>query len=131
MIQIIMNISNKMYKKILHKIAFCLILAGAFSNIQVRAADVQRGQSLVQQKNCASCHGADFKNTLNPEYPQLAGQKEDYLYIALHSYQVKDKNYGRENAIMQGQVKGLSAQDLKDIAAYLSTLPGNLNSPKH
>jgi cytochrome c553 len=33
---------------------------------------------------------------------------------------------GRSNAIMGAQVKPLSSQDIKNIAAYLHSLPGSL-----
>ena len=34
---------------------------------------------------------------------------------------------GRKNAIMAGQVANLSRQEIEDIAAYLSSLPGTLH----
>ncbi|MEG1329344.1 MAG: cytochrome c, partial [Janthinobacterium sp.] len=37
-----------------------------------------------------------------------------------------DKANGRNNAIMTGQVKPLSNQDIKDLAAYLHSLPTTL-----
>jgi cytochrome c553 len=90
------------------------------------AGDKQKGALLIKEKNCASCHGTDFNKTTSPDYPKLAGQKEDYLYYALASYKSKDPNFGRNNPIMQGQVQGLSNKDMKDIAAYLSSLPSTL-----
>ncbi len=42
------------------------------------------------------------------------------------TYQRADGVYGRSNAIMAGQVKPLSKQDIKDLAAYLHSLPGPL-----
>jgi cytochrome c553 len=77
---------------------------------------------------CAACHGADGNNPTAPLYPRLAGQYEDYLYHALSGY----KTQARKNPIMQGQVATLSDEDLRDLAAYYASLPGNLhtaNSP--
>lgn len=98
------------------------------------AADIEKGKALVEKGNCASCHGAGLNAPISPAYPKLAGQPADYLYYALHAYQVGGKNpqYGRVNAIMASQVQGTpdvaaySQQDLKDMAAYISSLPGTL-----
>lgn len=93
----------------------------AFAN----KAAIERGQKIAAAKNCASCHGADFWSAQSPSYPRLAGQKQDYLYYALLSYKIKNNpDFGRNNAIMQGQVASLSQQELKDLAAYLSSLKG-------
>jgi cytochrome c553 len=92
------------------------------------AADIQKGQALVEKGACTTCHGAGLNAPILPVYPRLAGQPADYLYYALHAYQVGGSNakYGRNNAIMAGQVQPYSDQDLKDIAAYVSSLPGTL-----
>ena len=92
----------------------------------VHAASVEKGQALVEQGNCASCHGAGLNAPIMPAYPKLAGQYPDYLYYALHAYQVGNSNaqYGRVNAIMASQVQAFSEADLHDIAAYISSLPG-------
>jgi cytochrome c553 len=106
--------------------ALIAVLAFAFSANSVQAASKQsiaRGQALVKEKNCASCHGQDFWNSTAAEYPRLAGQHRDYLYYALLAYKQKGNGFGRDNAIMMGQVSNLTQQDLKDISNYLSTLP--------
>ncbi len=91
------------------------------------AANLDKGQSLVEKANCASCHGAGLNAPILPVYPKLAGQHADYLYYALHAYQVGNGNaqYGRSNAVMSSQVQAFSDADLRDIAAYVSSLPGN------
>jgi cytochrome c553 len=92
------------------------------------AANPDKGQTLVEKGNCASCHGAGLNAPILPVYPKLAGQHADYLYYALHAYQVGNGNaqYGRSNAVMSSQVQPYSDSDLRDIAAYVSSLPGNL-----
>ena len=68
---------------------------------------------------CKACHGeADISAT--PEFPNLAGQHQDYLTAALNHY----KNGKRKNPIMQGQVANLSARDIADLTAYYSHQPG-------
>ena len=93
----------------------------------VNAASVDKGQALVEKANCASCHGAGLNAPILPAYPKLAGQYPDYLYYALKAYKVGNGNaqYGRNNAVMGSQVQSFTDADLKDIAAYIASLPGN------
>ncbi len=92
------------------------------------AASLEKGQLLAEKGNCVSCHGAGLNAPILPVYPKLAGQHADYVYYALRAYQVGNGNaqYGRNNAVMSSQVQAFSDSDLHDIAAYVSSLPGNL-----
>lgn len=91
------------------------------------AANADAGKAAVQKYNCASCHGADFNSPIDPTYPKLAGQHEDYLRHALLAYQRGgDALNGRSNAVMSGMAKPLSPAEIDDIAAYLSGLKGSL-----
>ena len=85
---------------------------------------------------CVACHGANFSAPIDATYPRLAGQHADYLYAALKAYHT-DGNplVGRANATMRSQVvqevdgkKKLtfSSAELKQMAAYLASLPGDL-----
>ncbi len=86
-------------------------------------------KALLDKGNCASCHGANFSKPIDGTYPKIAGQHADYLYVALKSYQTEGKPYvGRGNAIMAGQVKQFSHAELKTLAKYLATLPGELRT---
>ncbi|UXH79576.1 c-type cytochrome [Roseateles amylovorans] len=86
-------------------------------------------KALLDKGNCASCHGANFSKPIDGTYPKIAGQHADYLYVALKSYQTEGKPYlGRANAIMAGQVKQFSHAELKTLAKYLATLPGELRT---
>lgn len=78
------------------------------------AGDPSRGQEISTA--CAACHGADG-NSVNPEWPKLAGQGEAYLYKQLVDY----KEGRRENALMSGQVVALSDQDMRDLAAFFAS----------
>ena len=91
------------------------------------AGNIEAGKAAAEKFNCASCHGKDFQSPIDPAYPKLAGQHQDYLAQALKAYQRGDKGpNGRANAIMGGQAKALSAADIENIAAYLHSLPGTL-----
>lgn len=106
------------------------ILAGAIALLSFNAfagGDVAAGKALTEKYNCFSCHGKDFNTPIDPSYPKLAGQHQDYLEHALIAYQRGvDGANGRGNAIMGAQAKPLSHQDIKNIAAYLHSLPGTL-----
>lgn len=90
----------------------------------VNAASIEAGKALVEKNNCGSCHGADLKTPIAPNYPKLAGQHQDYLYFALKSYTVeRNPQVGRSNAIMASQAKQFTLPQLKDMAAYMASLP--------
>ena len=110
---------------------FALITVVLLSSIGLvnvaNAANADKGKALVEKGNCASCHGAGLNAPVLPIYPKLAGQYPDYLFYTLKSYKVGSGNpqYGRNNAIMGALVQGYSDADMKDIAAYIASLPGN------
>ena len=107
-----------------------LLAAAAFlamTSLPALAANVNNGKALVEKNNCASCHGPDLQSPIAPAYPKIAGQKADYLFYALKSYQPSTNALvGRNNAIMGGQVAQFKESELKDIAAYLASLPTSL-----
>ena len=85
--------------------------------------------ALLTKGACASCHGANFNKPIDGAYPKLAGQHADYLYVALKAYQTEASPYlGRSNALMVGQAKQYKHSELKAIAQYISSLPGELKT---
>jgi cytochrome c553 len=85
--------------------------------------------ALLAKGACASCHGANYSKPIDPAYPKIAGQHGDYLATALRAYATTgNPNVGRGNAIMAGQVKQFKPAELKAIAAYLGSLPGELRT---
>lgn len=80
----------------------------------IAQGDAENGQS--KASTCAACHGQDG-NSLNPEWPNLAGQHEKYIVKALRSY----KNGTRDVVLMASQAAGLSEQDMADVAAYFAS----------
>lgn len=104
----------------------CALLFSAVSLGAAAAGNVAAGKALAEKYSCATCHGKDFNSPIDPSYPKLAGQHKDYLSHALTAYKRGDAPNGRNNAIMTGQVKPLSNQDILDLAAYLHSLPTSL-----
>jgi cytochrome c553 len=87
---------------------------------------------------CVACHGPNFSSPVDPSYPRLAGQYADYLYLALKSYETEgNPNFGRSNALMKSQLvqdvggkrkTTFTLAELKQVAAYLASLPGELKT---
>ncbi|WP_151634478.1 c-type cytochrome [Noviherbaspirillum aerium] len=93
----------------------------------IAGGNVEAGKAAAEKYNCASCHGKDYNTPIDPSYPKLAGQHQDYLEQSLIAYKRGgDGANGRGNAIMGAQAKPLSRQDIQNIAAYLHSLPGSL-----
>jgi len=70
----------------------------------------------TKSATCAACHGADG-NSVNPEWPNLAGQHQSYIVKQLMHFADGD----RQNTTMAPMAMGLSEQDREDLAAYFST----------
>ncbi|MGS0681316.1 c-type cytochrome [Shewanella sp. 125m-7] len=69
---------------------------------------------------CMTCHGEDGISTIDL-YPNLRGQKMQYLISALNDYQTKQRTSGLA-ILMQQQADTLTEQDKKDISYYYSVL---------
>lgn len=93
--------------------------------IPATAQDAKKGEALAQQQ-CAACHGKDFVTGIDPTYPKLAGQYQDYLEKVLRDY----KSGARNNAIMNGIAEPLTRDDIRNVSAYLSGLAGPLSNQK-
>lgn len=78
--------------------------------------DVKKGKQLAE--TCLSCHNDDSDS--NATNPRLAGQHANYLEKAMKDY----KSGERKNPIMQSMVGSLSEEEMKDIAAYFTSLKG-------
>jgi cytochrome c553 len=68
---------------------------------------------------CAACHGLDG-NSVDPQYPRIAGQSERYIAQQLALFKSGERNTGMA-AVMYPFAQPLSAQDMRDIGAYYAT----------
>jgi cytochrome c553 len=85
--------------------------------------------ALLQKAACISCHGENFAKPISPEYPKIAGQHADYLFVSLKAYKTENNpQVGRSNGVMAGMVKQFSNNELKEIAKYVSSLDGDLKT---
>jgi len=65
---------------------------------------------------CGACHGATG-SSINPEWPNLAGQHESYIVAQLQSF----KQATRDNPLMMPNAAALSDQDMQDLGAHFAS----------
>ncbi len=78
-----------------------------------KAGDAGAGKSVAAA--CSACHG-NSGASVNPEWPNLAGQNDDYLVNSLKAF----KEGARKNDLMSPMAAGLSDADMRNVAAYFS-----------
>lgn len=88
-----------------------LLVAGGAAGAEGSA---EAGQA--KTTTCVACHGADG-NSVNPEWPNLAGQHPQYLSKQLQAF----KSGARQNPLMSPMAAPLSDQDIADLAAYYAS----------
>lgn len=92
----------------------CGLQAGvAFAAEQPVAGSAEKGQAKAAP--CVACHGVNG-NSVNPEWPVLAGQHEAYIKRQLTAF----KSDQRQNPLMTPMAKPLSDEDIADIGAFFS-----------
>ena len=77
-------------------------------------ADAEAGKAKAAV--CAACHGADG-NSVNPLWPNLAGQTSRYLYLQLKDF----KEGRRKDPLMSPMAANLERQDMLDLADYFAS----------
>ena len=88
-----------------------------------------KAADLLAKGTCVSCHGDNFNKPIDPSYPKVAGQHADYLFVALKSYKTEGQaSWGRSNGIMGGIAKQFTNAELKVLAGFVHSLPGNLQT---
>ncbi|GAB3025038.1 c-type cytochrome [Bowmanella dokdonensis] len=90
-------------------------LLAILAALPATAADIQAGKS--KSATCAACHGTNGIAMI-PMYPNLAGQKEQYLVLQLKAF----RDGTRQNMVMSPMAKPLSDEDIANLAAYYASL---------
>ena len=94
------------------------------------AAELERGRELATVGNwsrgvpaCDSCHASDLEGVAS-SIPALAGQPVQYLVTVLQQLQAlpESADYPLALATMHKVSRGLTANDIKAVAAYIGTL---------
>lgn len=83
-------------------------------------------EAWVEQRaqTCAGCHGQKGASPI-ANYPIIAGQYRSYLVQALTAY----RDGERQNAIMSGQVQGLTDAQIEALAGYYARKASPLHVP--
>jgi cytochrome c553 len=79
------------------------------------AGDAAAGKA--KSMTCSACHGSNGISQI-PMYPNIAGQKEQYLVLQLKAF----RDGERKNMVMGPMAAGLSDTDIDNIAAYYAGL---------
>jgi cytochrome c553 len=87
------------------------------------AGDPVAGRKVMAK--CQVCHGKDGLAKL-AEAPNLAGQKQNYLVNALKSFKAGE----RKNEQMTVVAKGLSEEDIANVAAYYASIKITVEVPQ-
>jgi cytochrome c553 len=88
--------------------------AAAFDASPSAAQDADAGKRIAVA--CQACHGMDGLSKL-PDAPHLSGQPEAYLVRALRAYRSGE----RKSEVMSVAAKGLSDDDIRNLAAYYAS----------
>jgi len=83
------------------------------------AAGGSENTNLEAAQTCVACHGQNGIS-VNPTWPTLAGQHEDYLIKAINQY----RDGTRKEAVMTQMAAALTDADVNLLARYYSRLKG-------
>lgn len=89
------------------------LLAGAMAASAASAGDAAAGAQKAPV--CAACHGMTG-TSVNPQWPNLAGQHEGYIADQLDQF----KQGARVDALMTPMAVGLSEADMQDLGAHFA-----------
>lgn len=104
-----------MKKAILFALVTSFTSAAVIANESAKTGDATKGKALSAV--CSACHGADG-NSVNPDWPKIAGQGEAYLVKQIHDFRA-DK---RAEATMTPMAKGIASdEDVLHLAAYFAS----------
>ena len=100
------------------KIAIAAALVAGLTGVAHAAGNAEAGQA--KAATCVACHGADG-NSIAPNFPNLAGQSEAYIYKQLKDF----KEGKRKDATMDAMVLPLDDQAMQDVAAFYAGMKLN------
>lgn len=87
--------------------------------VELDTPQLKAGNKIFGQ--CIACHGKGGEGKASQKAPHIGGQYDWYIEKQLTDM----KSGARINATMNPILKGLSPQDMKDVAAYVTKLPWN------
>ena len=93
---------------------FALLISVLFASSSVLAGDAAAGKA--KSVVCSACHGATGVS-VNPMWPNLAGQKEMYLVNQIKAF----RDGTRKDPTMAPMVAALTDEDIANLAAYYAS----------
>ena len=99
------------------------LAAALLPSMPAVAQDAAVGRRLAVA--CQACHGLDGLSKM-PEAPHIAGQPVLYLERSLRAY----KSGERRNEVMSVVAKMLSDDDIRNLAAYFSSIQIEVRLPQ-
>ena len=99
-----------------------VVLVSAVGNAS--ANDPKAGRK--QAAKCQVCHGYDGLGK-NPEVPHIAGESDIYLIRQLRAFRSGKRTHPQMSIV----AKGLSDQDISDLAAYYAAIKLTVEVPDY
>ena len=100
-----------------HVLAAALVAAACMSGPAGADGNAERGREAASH-NCVGCHGLDGRSQTT-DVPSLAGQQPDFITIQMILF----REQLRQTPPMPEFARGLSDQQIEDLAAYFASLP--------
>ena len=102
------------------KFGITVLALASWGGVAIGTAALAAGNPAAGQRAatvCLACHGPGGVS-VNALWPNLAGQKNDYILKQLHGF----KDDTRKDSLMTPIAKNLSDTEMEDLAAYFSGL---------
>lgn len=93
-----------------------LALLTSLATLTLAPSAANAADAPAKVKTCVGCHGQGGHSVV-PTFPVLAGQHAAYIEKALKDF----RDGFRRNATMQMFAKGLTDEEIKELAAYYSS----------
>lgn len=109
-------------------IALLALLAVALPGRAESLVDGSIEVGKAKSMTCAACHGFEG-NSVNPLWPNLAGQSASYIVAQLKAFKPDSKgNSLRYDPLMTPQSMLLSEEDMRHLAVYFESLPAAVSA---
>ena len=103
--------------------AYFASFTGEAESARSHASQAKIEAGRAKSTTCQSCHGAEGV-AASPQWPNLAGQHENYLQVALERY----KSGQRVDLVMNPLIAPLDEQTIEELAAFFAAQPHLYNT---
>jgi cytochrome c553 len=98
--------------------AYFASFEGEAESARTRASEATIDAGRAKSATCAACHGPEGVAAA-PQWPNLAGQHENYLQVALERY----KSGQRVDLVMNPLIAALDDRSIEELAAFFASRP--------